>query len=480
MTGSDRRIGARELVVFYVTSIVGAGILVVPGIAARRAGPASLLAWLLLALASFPMALMFAEMSAQRPDCGGIAALLRAVLGVSAGDTASLLLVVAYVVIVPVMAISSARHVCDALALRAGLVTPLAVMFVLVSGAFCLTSVGTAARLQGLVLLTLLACLLVAVALALPSMSLARFNPFLPHGWAAVGATLPAVFWSFLGWENVSTIAEEVRAPRRSFHGAIRVAVPLIGIVYLGVTVAYLALPHTGNVLLMPTLLAGIGTSGRVLGDLFGLALIVPVTNAWMLGASRLALSAAREGLLPAALQRRSEGTGAPMPALSAVVITCVLMVGALDVLALDESFAISLSAAIFLALYIAAALATLRERRTARMSISAIATGVMAACFIPFTGTALPAAALAVAAAYATSRAARAKHVTTIMSTTMGKRQCSAVWRGVRIRREGEMAAREHDARARPGRSRQAGRKRRHIAERGFLKKRAPPDLPQ
>ena len=68
---SARGIGARGLVVFYVTSIVGAGILIVPGIAARKAGPASLVAWTVLGLASFPIAMMFAEMSARRPDCGG-------------------------------------------------------------------------------------------------------------------------------------------------------------------------------------------------------------------------------------------------------------------------------------------------------------------------------------------------------------------------------------------------------------------------
>jgi amino acid efflux transporter len=408
-----RRIGARGLVVFYVTSIVGAGILVVPGIAARRAGPSSLAAWLVLALASFPIALMFAEMSARRPDCGGIAALLRDVLGTSAGDTASLLLVVAYVLIVPVMAIASARHLCNVLSLGTGLVKPLAVGFVLISAGFCLASVATAASLQAIVLITLLASLLATIAVAVPSMSAARFSPFAPHGWMAVGATLPAVFWSFLGWENVSTIAEEVRDPRRSFHRAIRIAVPLIGILYLTVTAAYLALPRTASGLVMPTLVAGgVGATGRVLGDFFGLAVILPTTNAWMLGASRLMLSTAREGLLPARLQHRSSHTGAPVRALALLVVACVLVIAVLDALGLDESFAISLSSAIFLALYITAALATLRDRPTEAMRISAIATAVIAACFLPFIGSALPVAALLLLATHMGARMARTKDV--------------------------------------------------------------------
>jgi amino acid efflux transporter len=374
--------------VFYVTSIVGAGILVVPGIVARSAGPASLVAWMALALASFPIALMFAEMSARRPNCAGIAALIRDVLDVRAGDTASLLLVIAYVLNDPAMAIASARYLCDLLGLQVGFVKPVAAGFILLAGAFCLASVATAAKLQGMVLIALIACLLAAVMLALPSMSASRLSPFAPHGWLAVGAALPAVFWAFLGWENVSMIAEEVRDPRRSFHRAIRIAVPLIGILYLVVIAAYLALPSKGSALLMPTLLlGGVGGPGRVLGDLFGLAVVVPTTNAWMLGASRLVLSTAREGLLPARLQRRSARAGAPTMALAALAIACVLVVAVLAALELDESFAISLAAAIFLTLYIAAAVATLRDRPTRTMRLSALATGLIAIFFLPFTG---------------------------------------------------------------------------------------------
>jgi amino acid efflux transporter len=72
-----RGIRARGLVVFYMTSIVGAGILIGPGIAARKPGPVSLVVWA-VPVSSFPIAVMFAQMSARRPDCGGIAALIRA------------------------------------------------------------------------------------------------------------------------------------------------------------------------------------------------------------------------------------------------------------------------------------------------------------------------------------------------------------------------------------------------------------------
>ncbi len=401
-----RSIGPHGLVVFYVTSLVGAGILVVPGLAARRAGPASLVEWVALALASFPIALMFAEMSARRPDCAGIAALIRGGLGATAGDTASVSLVVAYVLSDSVLGIAASRHLCDLLGLDVSLVKPLAAGFMLLAGAFCLTSVATAMKLQGMVLIALLACLAGAVALAVPSMSAARFSPFAPHGWAPVGSAAPIVFFSFIGWENVSTVAEEVRDPGHSFHHAIRIAVPLVAILYLSVTAAFLAVPAADSMLVMPTLLRGsVGPAARAVGDVLGLAVIVLTTNAWVFGASRLVLATAREGLLPAALARRSARTGSPIWALFALVVAYLLVIVVLAALELDESYVIALTTAILLGLYLAAALATLRDRPTRAATFSGLATGAIAVSFLPFTGWALPLAALLAAAIHTGTR---------------------------------------------------------------------------
>jgi amino acid efflux transporter len=53
----------RHAVTLYVSSVLGSGILVLPGLAARLAGPGSLPAWAVLSLASYP----FAEVSTRLP-----------------------------------------------------------------------------------------------------------------------------------------------------------------------------------------------------------------------------------------------------------------------------------------------------------------------------------------------------------------------------------------------------------------------------
>ena len=72
-SGSLRKvITVRHAVAIYVSSVLGAGILVIPGLAAQVAGPGSLFAWAFLSLASYPFAFTFSSLSARRPESGGI------------------------------------------------------------------------------------------------------------------------------------------------------------------------------------------------------------------------------------------------------------------------------------------------------------------------------------------------------------------------------------------------------------------------
>src|SRR5207245_10823287 len=81
-----RVITLRHAVAIYVSSLLGSGIFVIPGLAARIAGPASIVSWLLLSLASYPFAYTFAKLSAKRPESGGIYAFARDGIGLRAGE----------------------------------------------------------------------------------------------------------------------------------------------------------------------------------------------------------------------------------------------------------------------------------------------------------------------------------------------------------------------------------------------------------
>jgi hypothetical protein len=68
----------------YIGAVLGTGVIALPALAARAAGPASLLAWLGLVLLSVPLAATFASLGAGYPDGGGISTHVRHAFGARA------------------------------------------------------------------------------------------------------------------------------------------------------------------------------------------------------------------------------------------------------------------------------------------------------------------------------------------------------------------------------------------------------------
>ena len=73
MSGLTRSLGLRSLTLAVVSGTIGSGWLFAPFYAARSAGAASLIAWLLGGVLSFGLAMVFAELGALVPSSGALA-----------------------------------------------------------------------------------------------------------------------------------------------------------------------------------------------------------------------------------------------------------------------------------------------------------------------------------------------------------------------------------------------------------------------
>src|SRR5260370_19723706 len=62
--------------VLYTSAVLGQSLIVLPSIAARRAGPWSILVWVALAAVSYPLARIMAELGARYPSAGGVIAFI--------------------------------------------------------------------------------------------------------------------------------------------------------------------------------------------------------------------------------------------------------------------------------------------------------------------------------------------------------------------------------------------------------------------
>lgn len=400
----QRHIGSRELLAFYISSVVGAGVLIIPGIAAQIAGPASIVAWMLLALITAPVAVCFAKMSMMAPESGGVPAFVEKSLNRRMGKTLSMLLTLTIVVSDPIMGLAAAHYLH-------ALIPFDRVWIPLVGYAFLLSAIGFNAmgmkiggKIQSMAVFILVCGLVVVMAVALPQGSAENMTPFMPQGFSSIGGAMVVCFFAFLGWENISSIAGEVRDPERTFRRVIPWAVVVVSGLYGMIALTYVAVVPsderaTAPTVLVPILRIAVGESTAAVGSVVAIALLLLAVNSWVMGASRQIFALANAGLLPRALGRWSGGAqGAPRNALAALAVVYGIFTLCITVFQIPEEALIQFANANFIVIYLFAFGAALKVFRSARMRVCAWIAIIASASLVPLLGK-MVAASLAIAA---------------------------------------------------------------------------------
>ena len=304
-----------------------------PAIAAKEAGPASLLAWALLLVFCTPVAFSFAEMSRQQPDAGGIAHFVTRAYGRRASAVAGYLFYFAIPFGAPATAVIGGNYIAHALGGGRG--TALVAAALLLAAAFASNAVGIrmSSGIQLVLMVLLVGLLALAVALAAPFAKAENFQPFAPHGYWAVGGVASLLFFCFAGWEAVTHLAGEFRNPERDLKRATWLTLIVVGVVYIGVVAASVAvlgpaLPGS-DVPIAQLLEKGLGGLAAPLTAVAAAVLTFGPINTFVAGASRLGASLASDGVLPRALARGAGPGQVPAASLGLLAVMTFLSFGA-------------------------------------------------------------------------------------------------------------------------------------------------------
>ncbi|MFC5502873.1 amino acid permease [Lysinimonas soli] len=323
-TGSGR-IGLATASALYVAAVLGTGVLVLPGLAAAAAGPASILAVTVVLLLSIPLAGTFAALAARYPDAGGVATFVRLALGTTAARAAGYWFFFGVGFGAPVVAALGGEYLVAALGLDRALVPVIGVTFLVVPLGLAAFGLKVSGRVQFVLSALLVAVVVGVVATAAPAVRATSFTPFLPHGWAGVGLAISLFVWAFAGWEAVTHIAGEFRNPRRTIPLATAVAVTVVGIAYLAlqfVTVGVLgAGGASGSVPLIDLVAVTLPGIGPIVVAVIAAIVVVGVLNAYIPAFANLGASLGRDGHLPRWMARGAEPGAVPRRALAVVAV---------------------------------------------------------------------------------------------------------------------------------------------------------------
>jgi amino acid efflux transporter len=349
----------------YIGAVLGTGVIALPAIAARTAGPASLLAWLALIVLSIPLAATFSALAARYPDAGGIATCVKLAFGPYPAAVVGWCFLFAIPVGAPAAAMFAGAYVQAAIG--GGATTLTLTAFWLVLGITLINAFGVtlSGKIQVLLAVLLITFLVTAVGVSLPHSRLKNLHPFAPHGWLAIAPAAGLLVWSFAGWEAITYLAAEFRHPARDMPRAAAVAVFVIGILYFAVAAATVLVLGPGaaktEAPLALLLTFGFGGHIKLLAAAAALLLTAGTMNAYFAGAAKLGAALGRDGALPSWLAHGSEAGGVPRRSLLSLAGLTLIVLTATKLAQVRVEALVLMTTGAFVVVYILGTAAALR-----------------------------------------------------------------------------------------------------------------------
>lgn len=348
------RLSTAGAAALYIGALLGPSLLLLPGLAAREAGPASVLVWLGLLVLSGLIALVFTRLGTRTGSATGVAGYTAAGLGPRAGQAAAWCFLAGVVTGAPVVCLIGGAYAAELLGAgrRTAYVAALCLLVLVL--AIRLGGARTGTGLQLVLVAVLVTLVVLAVAGAAPEARAAHWAPFAPDGWAGVARAASPLMLAFVGWEAVAPLTARLRDPRRQLPRVVGTAFAVTALLYLGLAVATVAVlgPRAGGPVPLTGLLrVAIGGYGPVLAAAGAVALTLAATNAYLTGATSMAAA-----LAGGAGSRR--GTAGIV---AAVAATSALLLGAAGAGLVTTAQLVAVPTALFLLVYLGCMAAAVR-----------------------------------------------------------------------------------------------------------------------
>ncbi len=339
----DRAFGAPMLTLVGVGAVIGAGIFVITGqAAALYAGPAVILSFVIAAIACAFAALCYAEMGAMIPSSGSAYSFADAAFGRKVGWMIGWALIAEYLFAMGAIGIGwsaymqgfvgdygivlPARWAHSPLALSASGFTATGATanipaMVIIALATLANLLGTrrSAGLNAVIVLLKVSAVILFIVFGLLHANPAHWTPFLPerspgpdgamaYGISGVVQAAGVIFFAYLGFDSLTTAAQETRNPQRTLPIAILSTLVITTILYMGVARAMTGLADyrtLNSEAPLSTALAAAGPSLAWLKSYLGLSVMIGLwAGLWtvLFALSRMLMSLALGRLLPAGL----------------------------------------------------------------------------------------------------------------------------------------------------------------------------------
>lgn len=327
-----RVLTAFDLVLLGIGAIVGGGIFVLTGIAAAtKAGPAIIISYIVAAIACGFAALSYAELAASLGGCGSAYSYAKVGFGMTVAWIVGWALLLEYGIGTAAVAVGWSGYVHTMLQslhvpfphmlttgpAQGGAFDILSFFVVSLIAWILITGMRTGAKLNKVIVFVKLAVVLLFIIIATPHVNTSYWKNFAPFGWHGIMSGAAFIFFTYIGFDAVSTAAEETVNPQRDLPIGIIGSLIACTVLYIAVSALMtLIVPYTTLDVSSPMTVALLAIGSRIGANIVAVGTIAGLTTvvlAFYYGLTRILLAMSRDHLLPKKLASFHPKTRTPV-----------------------------------------------------------------------------------------------------------------------------------------------------------------------
>ena len=358
--GLKRHLSATNLVTLGIGAIVGTGIFVITGqAAAMYAGPALAISFVISALGCIMAGLCYAEFASMIPVSGSVYSYSYATFGEFLAWFIGWDLILEYLFAVSSVSIgwsgymvnllgsigielpahliqSTLEHTADGWVFTGSIINFPAVFIVTLVSTLLICGIKQSAFANNVIVVIKVSVILLFIGFGLSYIDVSNYTPYIPEntgnfgefGWSGIMRAAAVIFFAYLGFDALSTAAQEARNPQKDMPKGILISLLICATLYICVTTVLTGIVNYKELNVDAPIALAIDKAGEGLAwlspfiKLGAIAGISSVVLVMMLGQTRIYYAIARDGLLPPVLSKVNPRTGAPQ---NATVFACIV-----------------------------------------------------------------------------------------------------------------------------------------------------------
>lgn len=342
-------LGAFELTMLGIGTVIGTGIFVLTGIAAAKySGPALVISFVIAGAACAFAALCYAEFAAMIPVAGSAYTYGYAALGEIWAWIIGWDLILEYTVAIAAVAIGWSGYIVSLLesagihlpsqlvnapGVSGGVINLPAILIIAIITLILIKGVRESATFNNIIVGIKVTVVLLFIMIGVFHIKPSNWHPFMPFGWNGVFQGAAIIFFAYIGFDAVSTAAEEVRNPQKDLPKGIIGSLLFCTVLYIVVSgiltgmVPYVKFNETSAPVAYALQQIGINW-GSALVSVGAICGITSVLLGMTFGQTRIFFAMSRDGLLPRFFGKVHRKFGTPVRSTLLVGVVTALLAG--------------------------------------------------------------------------------------------------------------------------------------------------------